>query len=100
MAKGMTKSDFVAALAEKAGLDKKQAAAAIDAITAITVEQLKSAGELTLPGLVKLSAVHKAAQPERAGVNPFTKQPITIKAKPASMAVKARPMKTLKDSLS
>jgi len=100
MAKGITKSDFVAALAEKAGLDKKQAAAAVDAMTAIVVEQLKSAGELTLPGLVKLTAVHKPATPEREGVNPFTKQPITIKAKPASTTVKARPLKTFKDSLS
>ena len=57
-------------------------------MTAIVVEQLKSAGELTLPGLVKLTAVHKPATPEREGVNPFTKQPITIKAKPASTTVK------------
>ncbi|MBI3242241.1 MAG: HU family DNA-binding protein [Chloroflexi bacterium] len=99
MAKGMNKSEFVAALAEKAGLEKKQVNAVLEAISTIATSELKSSGEMTLPGLVKLTAVHKPAQPERPGVNPFTKQPITIKAKPATTAVKARPIKALKDAI-
>ncbi|MBI4314527.1 MAG: HU family DNA-binding protein [Chloroflexi bacterium] len=99
MAKGMTKSDFVAAVAEKAGLEKKQVTAVLDAIAAIAANELKGAGELILPGLVKMTAVHKDAQPEKPGTNPFTKAPIIIKAKPASTAVKARPVKALKDAV-
>ena len=99
MAKGMTKSEFVAAVAEKAGLEKKQVTAVLDAIAAIATNELKGAGELVLPGLVKMTAVHKPAQPERPGINPFTKEPIIIKAKPASTAVKARPVKALKDAV-
>ena len=99
MAKGMNKSEFVAALAEKAGLEKKQVNAVLDALSSIATSELKSAGAMTLPGLIKLTAVHKPAQPEKPGVNPFTKQPIIIKAKPATTVVKARPMKALKDSV-
>ncbi len=99
MAKGMTKSEFVAAVAEKAGLEKKQVTAVLDAIAAIATNELKGARDMVLPGLVKITAVPKPAQPERPGINPFTKAPIIIKAKPASTAVKARPVKALKDAL-
>ncbi|MBI5714360.1 MAG: HU family DNA-binding protein [Chloroflexi bacterium] len=43
--------------------------------------------------------VHKPATPEKPGINPFTKQPITVKAKPASTAVRANPVKALKDAI-
>ena len=99
MAKGMTKSDFIAAVAEKSGMGKKDVVAVLEAVAGIATQELKNSGELTLPGLVKLTAVHKPAQPERQGVNPFTKQPITIKAKPATTVVKARPVKVLKDTV-
>lgn len=99
MAKGMTKSEFVEAVAQKAGLDKKSVSAALEAIVSVTTEQLKAGSEVTLPGLVKLAAVHKPAVPEREGINPFTKQPVIFKAKPASTAVKARPAKALKDAV-
>jgi nucleoid DNA-binding protein len=95
----MTKSEFIAALAEKSGLQKKDVNAVLDALDSITVSELKKHGELTLPGLVKLRAVHKPATPEKPGINPFTKQPITIKAKPASTAVRANPVKALKDAI-
>ncbi|MBI4630406.1 MAG: HU family DNA-binding protein [Chloroflexi bacterium] len=95
----MTKSEFIAALAEKSGLEKKQASAALDALNDIVVAQLKTEGELILPGLLKLRAVHKPATPEKPGINPFTKQPITVKAKPASTAVRANPVKALKDAI-
>ena len=99
--KKMTKSEFVAAVAEKSGLEKKQAAAALEALSAIVVSELtaEGGGEVTIPGLLKLVTVKKAAVPEREGINPFTKQPTIFKAKPASVAVKARPVKTLKDAV-
>jgi nucleoid DNA-binding protein len=99
MAKGMTKSEFVAALAEKTGLGKKEVSAVLDAVMNVAVEQLKAGSEVTLPGIAKLKAVHKPAVPEREGIDPFTKQPRVFKAKPASTAVKIRPAKALKDSV-
>jgi nucleoid DNA-binding protein len=95
----MSKSEFLSALAEKTGLNKKQAASAMDAVSAIVSEQLKSNGEVTIPGLIKLNVSIKAATPEHDGINPFTKQPTTIKAKPERKVVKARPVKALKDAV-
>ena len=57
------------------------------------------AGEVVLPGLIKLVTVKKPAVPAREGINPFTGQPAVFKAKPASKVVKARPVKQLKDAI-
>jgi nucleoid DNA-binding protein len=95
----MTKSEFLVAVAEKSSLTKKQASAVMDAISSVLSEQLKSSGEVTLPGLVKLTVAVKPATEAREGINPFTKQPTTIAAKPARKVVKARPVKALKDSV-
>jgi|SRR5512136_314632 nucleoid DNA-binding protein len=97
--KRMTKSEFVGAIAKKSGLEKKQAAAALDALNAIVVRELKGPGEVVIPGLLKLVTVKKPAVPEREGINPFTKQPTIFKAKPASKVVKARPVKALKSAV-
>jgi nucleoid DNA-binding protein len=102
MAKKLSKSQFLAAVADKAGLSKKQAVAAMDAVNDIVVHELTKKGkdaEVTIPGLIKLSVSIKPATPERPGINPFTKEPITIKAKPERKVVKARPVKALKDSV-
>jgi nucleoid DNA-binding protein len=97
----LTKSQFVAALVEGSGVPKKQVVAVLDALNAVVVEQLskKGPGVVTLPGLLKLSVTDKPAVPARDGIDPFTKQPKLFKAKPASRAVKARPVKALKDSV-
>jgi hypothetical protein len=50
-----------------------------------------------MPGLLKMKVVKKPATPERQGVNPFTKQPMVFKAKPASKKVRVLPLKNLKD---
>ncbi len=95
----MSKSEFLSALAEKTGLNKKQATSAMDAVSSIVAEQLKAHGEVTIPGLIKLNVSDKPATPEHDGINPFTKQPTVIKAKPARKVVKARPVKALKDAV-
>ena len=97
--KRMSKSDFVVAVADKSGLDKKQAAAVLEALNQVVMHELSAEGpgEVTIPGLVKLSTVHKPAVPEHEGINPFTKQPTVFKAKPATTVVKARPVKALKN---
>jgi DNA-binding protein HU-beta len=95
----MTKSQFVNQIAERAGLNKKQAATVLEAVSDVVTEQLKSSGEVTIPGLIRLSVSTKEATPEREGINPFTKEPTIFKAKPARKVVKARPMKALKDAV-
>ncbi|MGQ0604650.1 MAG: HU family DNA-binding protein [Anaerolineales bacterium] len=97
----LSKSQFVAAVADKTGLSKKQASAALEAMIDIVVSQLgkKGPGEVIIPGLLKLLVQVKPAVPERNGINPFTKEPTVFKAKPARQVVKARPVKALKDAV-
>jgi len=99
--KRMSKTQFVAAVSEKSGLTKKQTNAALEAITKVVTRELgkKGPGEVVLPGLIKLSVVVKPATPAHEGLNPFTKQPMTYKAKPARKVVKARALKTLTDAV-
>jgi nucleoid DNA-binding protein len=57
----------------------------------------KGPGILQIPGLYKVKVVNKPATKARPGFNPATKQPITIKAKPARKVLKVLPLKALKD---
>lgn len=97
--KRMTKAQVVAELAEMAEVDKKTANAMINALSEIIKRELggKGPGEFTIPGLVKLKTVKKPATKDRQGINPFTKEPMTIKGKPASKKVRATAVKALKD---
>ena len=52
-----------------------------------------------LPGFAKFVVVKKPATKERKGINPFTKEPMVFKAKPARKVLKARPVKAAKDAL-
>jgi nucleoid DNA-binding protein len=99
--KKMSKSQFVTTLAEKSGLTKKQAESVLDSINAMVAQQLGKGGpgEILIPGLLKLNVVVKPATPQHEGLNPFTKQQMTYKAKPARKVIKARPLKALKDAI-
>lgn len=98
--KRMSKTQFVTTLAEKSGLSKKQAAAALDTISAMVAQQLgkQGPGEVLIPGLLIMNVVDKPAIPEHEGINPFTREPMTYKAKPARRAIKVRPLKALRDA--
>jgi len=99
MAKSMSKADFVAAMADKTGMSKREVSSFMDAMNGLVMDQLKSNGQVTIPGMIKLRMSMRAATPERAGTNPFTKAPIMIKAKPARHVVKASAVKALKDMM-
>lgn len=99
--KRMSKSQFMTTLAEKSGLNKNQAASALDTISTMVAQQLGKGGpgEVLIPGLLKLNIVNKPATPKHEGLNPFTGEPMTYKAKPARKVIRARPLKALKDSI-
>ncbi|MGD0613247.1 MAG: HU family DNA-binding protein [Anaerolineales bacterium] len=99
--KRMSKSQFVTTLAEKSGLTKKQATLALDTLNAMVAQQLgkQGPGEVIIPGLLKLIVVDKPATREHEGVNPFTKAPMTYKAKAARKVIKVRILKGLKDAV-
>ena len=97
--KRLTKAQVVAELATATDLDKKSINKVFEALTDLIRKQLtgRGPGEFVVPGLVKLRVVKKPATKERQGINPFTKEPMTIEAKPASKKVRATALKALKD---
>jgi len=99
--KRLTKSLFIAAIAEKSELSKKQVSSVLEAMNALVTRELskKGPGEVVVPGLLKLNLVIKPATKARKGINPFTKEPTVFKAKPARKVIKARALKAFKDAI-
>ncbi len=89
----MTKSQFMATMAEKLGLSKKEMVEQWDTIVEFIYGQVKEDGELTLPGLGKLVKKDRKA---RMGRNPATGETIQI---PAKIVVKFRLAKAAKDAI-
>ena len=52
----------------------------------------KGPGQFVVPGLLKFKVARKPATKAKTGINPFTKEPMTYKAKPARNVVKALPL--------
>ncbi|HEY8504948.1 MAG TPA: HU family DNA-binding protein [Gemmataceae bacterium] len=96
--KPKSKSGLYQALADRTGLKRQQIAFVFDQLTEVIKEDLgpKGPGKLMLPMGIKLERVHKPAQPERKGIDPFTKQEKIFKAKPARTEIKARALKALR----
>ena len=95
----LTKAQVILALSEQTELSKKEVASVFEALSALVAAQLVgrgSPGEVTIPGLLKLKAVKKPATKEREGINPFTKEKMIFKAKPASKKVRVLALKNLK----
>jgi nucleoid DNA-binding protein len=98
--KRLTKAQVIGEIASATELDKKSVNRVFETLSEIIRKQLVGRGgpdEFVIPGLVKLRVVKKPATKERQGINPFTKEPITIPAKPASKKVRATALKALKD---
>ncbi|GAB3285515.1 HU family DNA-binding protein [Parahaliea aestuarii] len=95
----MTKSQIVTSIAESTGLSKKQVGDVFGELESLIERSIKkrAVGEFTLPGLMKITTVKKPARKARKGINPFTGEETTFKAKPASVAVKVRPLKKMKE---
>ena len=89
----MNKADLVAAMAEKAGVSKKDAEASLKAFTDVVAEELKKGEKIQLVGFGTFEVTERAA---RDGINPRTKETIHI---PASKAPKFKAMKSLKEKV-
>lgn len=94
------KSTLQAHLAETTGVEPKAVKAVLAALEATMVASLnkKGLGEFTLPGLLKVTAVAIPAKKKRRGIDPFTKVEREFAAKPATVRVKVRSLKKLKDA--
>jgi nucleoid DNA-binding protein len=97
----LSKSALVNAVvdASEGEVTRKQVKAILDTLSDIAHKELKKNGIFTMPGFAKFRVMKKPATRAREGVNPFTKQPMTFPAKPASKSVRARPIKAIKDAV-
>ena len=76
MAKPLTKSKIVAALSEKVGIPKKTVASFLDTLATMAHKEAKNG--FTIPGIGKLVVRSYKA---RKGINPQTREQITIPAR-------------------
>ena len=98
--KPRTKSELFTAIAEKTELTRRQVASVFEALSGeIKRDISKRAGGniFKVPGLMNIKVVNKPATKARQGTNPFTGEPMTFKAKPASRKVRILATKALKD---
>ena len=87
-----TKSEILATISKDTELSRKQVSAVFDSLHAIIRKSLRGHGLVTLPGLLKLKVVKKAATKAKEGINPFTGEKQMFKAKPARNVVKILPL--------
>ena len=100
MGKLMTKSELIEKVAAAhSELSKKDVKGVMETLATVAYKELKANGAFLLPGFAKFVVIKKPATKERAGINPFTKEPTVFKAKPARKIVRARPVKAAKDAV-
>jgi nucleoid DNA-binding protein len=94
------KSGLVEYITNAAGVMAKDVRAVLAALEGAVVGSVNKNGArvFILPGLLKITVASIPAKPKRMGINPFTKQEQWFAAKAASVRVKVRPLKKLKDA--
>ena len=96
----LSKADLSRHLAEQTGVEPKTVKSVLAALEATVLGAIhkKGAGQFTLPGLVKITAQSVEAKKKRFGKDPFTGAERWFPAKPATVRIKARALKKLKDA--
>ena len=96
--KPRSRGEFYTTIAEHTQLSRKQVASVFETMGKILSVDLGKSGPgiCNVAGLMKVTVVRKPATKARKGINPFTKQEVMFKAKPARNVIKVRPLKTLK----
>ena len=94
------KTSLMTHLAELAAVEVKAVKAIIASLEATILASVskKGLGSFTLPGLLKVNVINVPAKKKRTGIDPFTKQERVFAAKPASVKIKTRALKKLKDA--
>jgi DNA-binding protein HU-beta len=101
VANTITKSELIQRIIDghPSEIARKDVKGVIEAVAAIGHKELKKTGAFVVPGLAKFIVIKKPATKARQGINPFTKEPTTFKARPARKIVRARPVKAVKDAV-
>ncbi len=102
ISEGQTKAQIITTIAEETGMSRGDVKTVLSALANCARRHLmkRGSGQFVVPELaVKIRRVEKPAQKARKGRNPATGEEIMIKAKPARKAIRAIPLKALKDVL-
>jgi DNA-binding protein HU-beta len=99
MAKQMTKSQLIEKIATQQQVSKSDVKGVLEALVSVGHKEMKKVGVFLLPGFAKFVVISKPATKARKGINPFTKEEMMFKAKPARKIVRARPVKAAKDAV-
>ena len=96
----LNKTSLASHIAEESGIEVKSVKAVLSALETVILGSVhkKGSGEFTLPGLLKIGVQKVPAKPKRKGIDPFTKEERVFAAKPATVKIKARALKKLKDA--
>jgi hypothetical protein len=96
----LNKSGLIAHVSEASGVEPKSVKAVLGALEATLLASVhkKGLGAFTLPGLLKVTVINVPAKKKRTGIDPFTKQERVFAAKPATVKIKTRALKKLKDA--
>ena len=89
--------DYITGACDVMAKDVRAVLAALESAVTGSVNK-NGARMFVLPGLLKITVASIPAKPKRKGINPFTKQEQWFAAKPATVRVKVRPLKKLKDA--
>ena len=95
----LTQTQLAAAVADRAGISRTEAKNVLTALEEVVLAEIGNAEKVKIGNLVQLTVRLKPATKARAGRNPATGEEITISAKPASVALKARPLAKAKAAL-
>ena len=96
-AKPRSRSEVFGTIAQRVGIHRRDVAAAFHVMGSLIKADLSKSGSgvFKVPGLMRITVRRKPATQERQGINPFTKEPMIIKAKPARNVVRVRPLRAL-----
>ena len=88
----LTQTQLADEIANRSGQSRADAKRVLEALEQVVLDQISNAEKVKIGGVVQLDVRVRPATKARPGRNPATGEEITISAKPASVAVKARPL--------
>ena len=96
--KPRSKGEVFGSIAQHVGIHRRDVAAVFHVMGSLIKADLSKTGSgvFKVPALMRITVQRKPATKEHQGINPFTKEPMTFKAKPARNVVRVRPLRALK----
>jgi nucleoid DNA-binding protein len=97
--KPRSKNDVFQTIAQHVGIHRRDVGAVFHTMASLIRADLSKSGSgiFNVPSMMRITVKRKPATKARVGINPFTKEQVTFKAKPARNVVRVRPLKALKD---